>query len=136
MIGQRKAFYRQRIPVSSCRHLKIATSIKINKDRYNLKLRNISATPNMIKKVIINLDSSILSGPDCISVVALKNCESELSYILVELFNMCLKESCFPDCWKISLLRKRLPLKHYHLVSFLSVVSKIFEKLVNNGIEH
>ena len=38
------------------------------------------------------------SGSDCIPVVVLKNCESELSYILAELFNMCLKESCFLDC--------------------------------------
>ena len=52
----------------------------------------------------MNLDSSKVSGPDCIPVVALKECESELSYILAELFNMYLKESCFPDCWKVSLV--------------------------------
>ena len=55
----------------------------------------------MVKKVITNLDSSKTSGPDCIPVVALKNCEPELSYILAKLFNMCLNESCFPDCWKV-----------------------------------
>ena len=41
---------------------------------------------------------SMASGPDCIPVVVLKKCESELSYILAELFNKCLKESSFPDC--------------------------------------
>ena len=56
----------------------------------------------MVKKVITKLDSPKASGPDCIPVVVLKNCEPELSYILAELFNMCLKESCFPDCWKVS----------------------------------
>ena len=56
----------------------------------------------MVKKVITNLDSLKASGPDCIPVVVLKNCEPELSYILAELFSMCLKESCFPDCWKVS----------------------------------
>ena len=35
-------------------------------------------------------------------LAVLKNCEPELSYILAELFNKCLKESCFPDCWKVS----------------------------------
>ena len=30
----------------------------------------------------------MLFGPDCISVVALKNSEPELPYILAELFNM------------------------------------------------
>ena len=71
--------------------------------RTNFKLNNISATPKMVKKVIMNLDLSKASGPDCIPVVVLKNCEPELSYILPELFNKCLiKESCFPDSWKVS----------------------------------
>ena len=64
----------------------------------NLKLHNISVTLKMVKKFIMNLDLSKASGPDCIPVVVLKNCELELSYILAELFNKCLKESCFPDC--------------------------------------
>ena len=50
----------------------------------------------------MNLDLSKASDPDCIPVVVLKNCEPELSYILAELFNKCLKESCFPNCWKVS----------------------------------
>ena len=56
----------------------------------------------MVKKVIMNLDLSKASGPGCIPELILKNCESELSYILAELFNKCLEESCFPDCWKVS----------------------------------
>ena len=58
----------------------------------------------MVKKVIMNLDVSKTSGPDCIPLVVLKNCEPEHSYILAELFNKCLKESCFPDCWKVLLV--------------------------------
>ena len=46
----------------------------------------------MVKKVITNFDLSKMSGPDCIPVVALKNCKPELSYILAELFNKYLKE--------------------------------------------
>ena len=72
-------------------------SLPVFLSRTNLKL-HISVTPKMVKKVITNLDSSKKYGPDCIPVVVLKNCEPELSYILVELFSMCLKESCFPDC--------------------------------------
>ena len=60
--------------------------------RTNLKLDNISVTPKMVKKVIINLNLSKASSSDCITVVALKNCEPELSYVLVELFNKCLKD--------------------------------------------
>ena len=95
----------------------------------------------MVKRVITNLYLSKASGHDCIPVVVLKNCEPELSYILAELFNKCFKESCFPDCWKISSMvpvfknvGERSTAKHYRPVSFLSVVSKVFEKLVNNRI--
>ena len=56
--------------------------------RTNLKLHNIS---KMVKKVIMNLDLSKALGPDCIPVMVLKNCEPELSNILAELFNKCLK---------------------------------------------
>ena len=53
----------------------------------------------------MNLDSSKVPGPDCVPVVLLKNCcEPEFSYILAEFFNNCLKESCFLDCWKVSLV--------------------------------
>ena len=95
----------------------------------------------MVRKVITNFDLSKESDPACIPVVVLKNCEPELSYILAELFNMCLKESCFPDCWKVSSVVplfknvwERSTAKNYHPVSFLSVVSEVFEKLVNNRI--
>ena len=77
-------------------------SLPVFPSRTNLKLHNISITPKMVRKVVMNLDLSKASGPDCIPVVVLKNCEPELSYILAELFNKCLKESCFPDCWKAS----------------------------------
>ena len=76
-------------------------SLPVFPSRTNLKLHNISVTPKMVKKVIMNLDLSKASGPDCIPVMVLKSCEPELSYILADIFNKCLKESCFPDCWKV-----------------------------------
>ena len=95
----------------------------------------------MVKKVIPNLDLSKASGPDCIQVVVLKKCEPELSYILAELFNKCLKESSFSDYWKVSSVvpvfknvEERSTAKNYRPVSLLSVVSKVFEKLVNDRI--
>ena len=48
----------------------------------------------MVRKVVMNLDLSKASGPDWIPVVVLKNCDPELSYILAELFDKCLKEYC------------------------------------------
>ena len=37
----------------------------------NLKLHDISITPKLVKKIIMNLDLSKASGPDCIPVVVL-----------------------------------------------------------------
>ena len=112
-------------------------SLPVFPSRTNLKM-HISITPKMVKKVITNLDSSKASSPDCIPVVVLKNCEPELSYVLAKLFNKCLKESCFLDCWKVSSVvhvfknvGERSTAKDYRPVGLLSVVSKVFEKLVN-----
>ena len=59
--------------------------------------------------------------------------------MLVELVSKCLKEYCFPDCSKVSLVvhifrnvGERSTAKNYCPVSLLSVVSKGFQKLVNS----
>ena len=116
-------------------------SLPVFPSRTNLKLQNISVTPKILRNVVMNLDLSKASGHDYIPVVVLKNCEPELSYILAKLFNKCLKESCFPDCWRVSSVvpvfknvGERSTAKNYRPVSLLSVVSKIFQKLVNNRI--
>ena len=92
----------------------------------------------------MNLDLSKASGSDCITVVVLKNCEPDLSYVLAEPFNKCLiKEPCFSDCWKVSSVipvfknaGESFATKNYCPVSLLYVVSKVFEKLVNKKIDH
>ena len=96
----------------------------------------------MVKKVIMNLDLSKASGPDCIPVVVLKNCELALSYILAELFKKCLKKSCFPDCWKVlsvwslylKMFGKGLQLKTTALlVFFLWLVKSLRKKETMRG---
>ena len=116
-------------------------SLPVFPSRTNLKLHNISVTSKVVKKFIIIHDLSKASGPDCIPVAVLKNSEPKLSYLLAELFNKCLKESCFADCWKASSVvpvfknvGERSIAKNYCPVSLLSVVSKVFEKLGNNKI--
>ena len=59
--------------------------LPVDPSKSDLKLHNISVTPKMVKKVIMNLNLSKESGPDC---------ESERSNILAGLFNNYLKESC------------------------------------------
>ena len=92
----------------------------------------------MIKKVLTKLNLSETIGPDQIPVVVLKNCGPELSYIIAEFH---LKESCFRDCWIVPLVvpvlnnvKERCLAKNCHPVCLLSVVSKVFEKLLNNRL--
>ena len=89
----------------------------------------------------MNLDLSRTSGLDCVSVVLLRNCEPELSDILAKLFSKCLKEPCFPHCWKVlsvvpvfKNVGERSKTKNCRPVSLLFVVSEVFEKCVNNRI--
>ena len=110
-------------------------SLPVFLSRTTLKL-HIPVTPKMVKKVITNIDLSKASGPDSIPVVVLKNCEPELLYILVELLNNCLNESCFPDCWMLSSVvpvcksvGERSTTKNYRPVSLLSVVNGAGESL-------
>ena len=55
-------------------------SLPVFPSRINQKLDNITLTPKMVKKVIMDLDLSKAFVPD---------------YILT---NKCLRGSCFPDC--------------------------------------
>ena len=51
----------------------LGISLPVFLPKTNLKLHNIYVTSKMVKKVIMNLDSSKGSGPDCIPVLYLKN---------------------------------------------------------------
>ena len=93
--------------------------------RTNLKL-HITINPKMVKKVIMNLDLSKASGPDCIPVVVLKNCEPEISHILAEFFSICLKESCFVN---VSGSWERSTSKTTTLLVFLLWLVRLLKKL-------
>ena len=119
----------------------LAISLPLFLSITTLKLHNISVTPKNVKMVITNLDSSKVSGHNCIPVVVLENCEPELSFKLAELVKRFLKQPFLPDFWKVSLVvpvfknvGERSAAKNYHPVSLLSVVSKVIEKLVNNRV--
>ena len=51
----------------------LGTSLPLFPSRTSLKQHNISPTPKVVKKIITNLDSQKVSGPDCIPVVIPKN---------------------------------------------------------------
>ena len=71
--------------------------------------------------------------------MVLKNFQPELSYILAEFFNKCLKNSSSRiNVSSVVLVFKNVgewsTTKNYHPVSLFSVVMKVFDKLVNNRV--
>ena len=86
-------------------------------------------------------ESSNATGPDQIPVVVLKQIHPELSPILAKLFNRCLKDKCFPNIWKHSVVcpvfinyGERSQPSQYSPIRLLSVISKLFESILNANI--
>ena len=83
-----------------------------------------------------------MSGRICVSVVVLKKCKPEGSYILAELLNTCLKESCFQAIGRshLWLLYLRMLGRNYGPVSLLFVsafsldISKAFNRVWHAGL--
>ena len=92
----------------------------------------------MVEMVTASFDLSKACDIGSIPVELLKNYEPELSYILAELFDMCLRESCLPDCLKdssvcmLGTVQQLKPTPPLPPISLLPVVSKVSEKLVKN----
>ena len=63
--------------------------------RTNLKLHSILVSLKTMKWVIPNLGSSKVSNTDCILLAVLNNCEPKFSYLLADLFNICMKGATF-----------------------------------------
>ena len=96
-------------------------------------MHNIPVNPKLVKKFITNLDQRRLV------LFIFQWCFSDILslnfYMLAELFNMCLKKSYFPGCWKFTSVfrvENSSTVKNCCPVSLISVASKVFEKLVND----
>ena len=106
-------------------------------------LTHLNITNKMVPDVIVTLDPSKATDPDEIPVVLLQKCSPELSPILCRLFKKCIAESCFPSCWNLASLvpvfktsGKRSDPRNYRPISLLSIISKVFESLINSCITH
>jgi hypothetical protein len=91
---------------------------------------------NDIINEIESLDKNKGPGHDFIPATFLINTKSNISTILLQIFNKSLSSGIFPDFWKLALVTPifksgfRDDVENYRGISILSIFSKIFEKLV------
>lgn len=92
--------------------------------------------PEILFKLLKNLDSNKGAGPDEIPPIFIKECASALVYPLMLIFKKSLVTGVFPSKWKIA---KVVPVhksdtddmvSHYRPISILSTCAKIFESLI------
>lgn len=87
------------------------------------------------------LKPKLSSGPDGIPVFLGKDCISVLQKPLLFLYNLCIKHSKYPDCWKLSRVTP-IPkgsgndVSTFRPIAVQSVFAKIFETILNCLISH
>ena len=101
-------------------------------------LSSVKFKVSEVKSFISALAENKATGPDKIPIIVLKNTAPELAPILTKLFNRCISEGCFPIFWKQSSVcpvfknsGERTDPNKYRPVSLLSVISKLFEAVIN-----
>ena len=100
------------------------------------RINTINVSPEDVQKVLCSLPVNKASGPDNISNKLLKNVAPSICFPLSRLFNLCMRNSHFPDIWKVSNITpiykkdEDYIKEHYRPISLLSCVSKVNERLV------
>ena len=95
-----------------------------------------------VEHLLRGIDVKKATGPDNVSPQVLKHCAGELSGPLSEVFKSCLEENTWPSVWKearvvpVHKRNSRSDPKNYRPISLLSVVGKVFERIVAEVITH
>ena len=104
------------------------------------RLSNIRFHSRIVKKLLLNIDTSKACGLDDISGILLKECAKELAAPLARLYQSSMDCGIFPGAWKVAKVvpvykkGNRTQPSNYRPVALLSLLSKIMEKIVNHAI--
>lgn len=96
----------------------------------------VEVTHQQVKRLLRGLDTQKATGPDDISPHLLKRCSQELAAPLTQVFTTCVRENVWPSVWKearvvpVHKKSSRTDPKNYRPISLLSVVGKVFERVV------
>ena len=102
----------------------------------NNRLSTLHITEEEVKRLLLKVDVKKAIGPDNISPQILKKCAFQLTPVLTKIFQACLEQQVWPTLWKrarVSAIHKkgsRNSLKNYRPISLLSVVGKLYEKII------
>ena len=100
----------------------------------------VEVTQSQVKKILQQLDTKKATGPDDVSPQILKRCASEICAPLTSVFSACLQENTWPSVWKearvvpVHKRSSRSDPKNYRPISLLSVVGKVFERVVTDVV--
>jgi hypothetical protein len=101
---------------------------------------NITITPSDVRDILKSLPLGKASGPDGINGRILRECASELSQPLCDLFNYSLMTCCVPSSWKhanvCAVFKKGDPSfpNNYRPISLLNIIEKVFERIIFKSI--
>ena len=100
----------------------------------------LKITTRQVRQVLLKLDTNKSVGPDGIPAIVLKKCAPELAPVLQKLFSLSLATGIFPSVWKLAHIvpthkrGARTSVNNYRPISITSIISKVFEVLVNAHI--
>ena len=104
--------------------------------RTNARLCTLQVKINKVEHILRNIDINKAIGPDNISPYILKRCATQLAPPLACIFNTCINQRKWPKIWKqarvvaVHKKKTKTKAKNYRPISLLSVVSKVFEKII------
>ena len=104
--------------------------------RTNKRLSTFAITQKEVEQELLQVDVKKSLGPDGISPYTLRRCAYQLAAPLAFLFKNCLEQQEWPYLWKwarvlaVHKKNSRSYVKNYRPISLLSVVGKLFEKII------
>ncbi len=96
----------------------------------------VEVTQEQVERLLRAVDVKKATGPDNISPQVLRHCASELAGPLSQVFSACVGGNTWPSVWKearvvpVHKKNSRADPVNYRPISLLSVVGKVFERIV------